>query len=85
MAIFIKSDALLERERAEQLEERWSRIANEPCILLPAGMDVVRPDVLYECDRRACKSCHDECSYTHDIRHARNFKVDEFGGFVEVK
>lgn len=39
-----------------------------------------RQKVLYECDGRACKSCHNtgretDCSFTHDVRHAKNFRL----------
>lgn len=37
---------------------------------------------LYLCDRRKCKDCHSECSYTFDITHAKNF-MNENGYFLE--
>lgn len=30
---------------------------------------------LFECDRRACNKCSQECNHTPDIRHAKNFHV----------
>lgn len=48
-----------------------------------------QPRVLYECDRRACKSCPDfnngekRCSHTADITHAKNF-INIDGGFWET-
>lgn len=43
-----------------------------------------KPDVLYECDGRACDRCgHSGCNHTADIRHAKNFTL--YGSaFVEV-
>lgn len=41
------------------------------------------PAVLYECDRRACESCHPECRHTKDIRHAENFQMTVLGVMVE--
>ena len=43
------------------------------------------PQVLYECDKRACVNCkRGECHHTADVRHAKNFEL--FGdAFVEVK
>ena len=38
--------------------------------------------VLYLCDRRACDECNDYCEYTHDVKHAVNFK-NVSGVFVE--
>lgn len=33
--------------------------------------------VFYICDRTACEVCHDECTHTDDITHAKNFyKID---------
>ena len=32
------------------------------------------PQVLYVCDRRACRSCNPKCHRTLDITHAENFK-----------
>lgn len=32
-------------------------------------------DVVYICDRKACKICHyPSCEHTHDISHAKNFE-----------
>lgn len=33
------------------------------------------PTILYKCDRRACEKCNPECEYTKDIRHARNYEL----------
>lgn len=30
---------------------------------------------VFECDRRACNKCNQECSHTPDIRHAKNFHI----------
>lgn len=31
--------------------------------------------ILYVCDRRACENCDDDCVYTADITHAKNFEL----------
>lgn len=32
-------------------------------------------NVLYECDRRACPgTCYEDCHYTPDVTHAKNFE-----------
>lgn len=31
-------------------------------------------EVFYECDKRACLNCNDECDHTSDISHAVNFE-----------
>lgn len=33
-------------------------------------------DILYICDRKACKRCNPECHHTTDIKHAYNFKKE---------
>ena len=39
---------------------------------------MLKPKVLYLCDRTACKVCNSKaggaCRYTDDIRHAANFE-----------
>ena len=30
--------------------------------------------ILYVCDRRECEHCSATCHYTHDIKHAENFR-----------
>lgn len=44
-------------------------------------------DVLYLCDRRACKKCsYPRCSHTRDIHHAKNFSRGRGGDyFVELE
>jgi len=38
-------------------------------------------NILYLCDRRACKTCGPECFHTTDITHAKNFKLVGDGYF----
>ena len=38
--------------------------------------------VLYVCDQKQCKKCSDECIYTSDIKHAKNFN-EEYGVYIE--
>lgn len=33
------------------------------------------PTILYKCDRRACDKCNPDCEHTKDIKHARNFEL----------
>lgn len=42
-------------------------------------VNVIKPDVLYLCDRKYCfGGCENpECKHTHDINHAVNFKKCE--------
>ena len=38
--------------------------------------------VLYVCDRKQCDKCSEECSYTSNIDHAKNFDK-EYGIYIE--
>lgn len=38
--------------------------------------------VLYICDEKKCANCSDECIYTSDIDHAKNFNK-EYGVYIE--
>lgn len=43
--------------------------------------------VVYLCDEKACKNCRSdakECKHTSDIKHAKNFKLDN-GVYFEEK
>lgn len=40
--------------------------------------------VLYQCDRRACDTCNPDCMLTSDIRHAKNFALNQLGVMQEV-
>jgi len=40
------------------------------------------PNILYICDRRACKECNMSCTHTKDINHAKSF-VNLFGTLTE--
>ena len=69
----------------ESKERDYSR-----CIpfLLSAYENAKGPNVLYECDRRACDRCNPECHHTNNIRHAKNFQLSPISGevlFVEVE
>ncbi|OUQ18613.1 hypothetical protein B5E80_17955 [Flavonifractor sp. An135] len=50
-----------------------------------AELDKIRasPEVLYECDRRACQKCNPQCRFTKDIRHAANFQMTGAGVMIE--
>lgn len=48
--------------------------------LLAERMDF--PPVFFLCDESACKRCSDECSYTRNPDHAKNFK-EIYGAFWE--
>ncbi len=55
--------------------KRWKdcAIENDKRVNVPF---VKKPNVLYLCDRKACKKCSfPQCSHTTDIRHATNFSV----------
>ena len=39
-------------------------------------------NILFECDGKKCKTCKDECIYTTDISHAKNFNL-EHGTYFE--
>jgi len=50
--------------------------------------EVENKDVLYLCDRRACKKCNstrdgETCRHTSDISHAKNFEVGPYEGYWE--
>lgn len=38
--------------------------------------------ILYVCDQKQCEKCSDECIYTLDIKHAKNFNK-EYGIYIE--
>lgn len=41
--------------------------------------------ILYECDREACKDCNRDCHLTTDPAHAKNFTMEWSGTYVEKK
>lgn len=44
------------------------------------------PKVLYLCNRKKCETCSfPECAHTTDIKHAKNFKFEGSGTFIEVE
>lgn len=49
--------------------------------------DEDQPTIMYICDRRKCEKCsgyeNHRCSLTSDIKHAKNFRKDYNGGYVE--
>lgn len=38
---------------------------------------MIKPMILYVCDRKACKDCSPDCNHTSNINHAANFKNDD--------
>ena len=47
------------------------KIRELECRRMPAFREIP----VFECDRRACDKCNQECSHTPDIRHAKNFHI----------
>lgn len=45
--------------------------------------DITYEQVVYICDRKACKKCHPECMHTSNIDHAVNFKKVSDGKWME--
>lgn len=40
--------------------------------------------ILYLCDQERCENCHpDFCKHTTDIKHAKNFKEETDGIYIE--
>ena len=60
------------RRRIEELIDKYAEKAADT----PAPAPAPSPVILYICDRRACDSCHPDCMYTSDIRHACSFNMD---------
>jgi len=85
MSVFIECELFMKPDELEKRQKRLQEQCDEKVILLPAGFRVSRPNVLYECDRRACKTCNPDCHNTHDIEHAVNFVRSQFGGFIEQR
>lgn len=85
MTVYIEVDRIM---RAEDMEKAWKCFeeqGHDKVVLLPAGCHLAQPKVLYECDRRACETCGDECHLTSDIAHAVNFKQTPGGIFEEKR
>lgn len=40
-------------------------------------------EVLYLCDKGACKDCRPECKHTRNVEHAENFKQGFDGTYIE--
>ena len=85
MSVFIECDIFMKPDALKELQERLQEQCDEKVIVLPASCRVSAPNVLYECDRRACKTCNPDCHNTHDINHAVNFVRGQFGGFIEQR
>jgi hypothetical protein len=85
MSVFVRTDLFLSKDEMEKLQDELQQHSDEQIVLLPNYCRLATPGVLYECDRRACKTCHSECHMTHSIEHAVNFKRNEFGSFVEQR
>lgn len=85
MSVFVQTACILTQSDMEKLREKLQEHSTEQIVLLPNYCSLATPDVLYECDRRACKTCRSDCHMTHSIEHAVNFKRNEFGAFVEQR
>ena len=85
MSVFIECDIFMKPDSLKELQERLQEQCDEKVIVLPASCRVSAPNVLYECDRCACKTCNPDCHNTHDINHAVNFVRGQFGGFIEQR
>ena len=53
------------------VQARDDKIRELECRRMPAFREIP----VFECDRRACDKCNQECSHTPDIRHAKNFHI----------
>lgn len=84
MSVFVKCELVLKPAELEKAREMLQRECSEPVVLLPAGFDLAQPKIMYECDRRACESCSEDCHLTSSIEHAKNFRVGLGGIYVEV-
>lgn len=83
MALYLQLKQQLKPADAERLRQSLQERTNEMVVLLPPNMEMAQPNILYECDRRACERCHAECHHTYDISHAVNFEKIATGTFVE--
>ena len=89
----LRNNGEAQRERISELDELCCCYCNERDEL-KARFDDLRaeraPDpaanpalsVLYLCDRRACDRCNPDCYYTADVRHAKHFEVEPYGGVI---
>lgn len=81
--LYLQMENFTTEKQREELRERLRAETGEDVFLIPAYLKMQLPRIFYECDRRACSTCHSECSQTSDIRHAKNFVVREDGTFFE--
>lgn len=84
MTAYIELDRNLRPEDMEKARALFQSQTDDNIVLLPVGCRLAHPKVLYECDRRACETCGDECHLTSDISHAVNFR-QTVGGIFEEK
>ena len=85
MTVYIEADRIMRPEEMETARKRFEEQGGDKIVLLPAGFHLTQPKVLYECDRRACVTCEDECHLTSDIAHAVNFRQTPAGVFEEKR
>lgn len=83
--LILQNGSYMKKEDHLALQEMLRKECTEDLILLPNNVHVaLEPQILYECDRRACKVCHpSDCHMTHDISHAVHFEK-RYGVYVEV-
>lgn len=81
--VILQSKAFMTEEQRKTILKQIEKESVEPVLLLPNCIEAVNAKVLFECDRRACEKCNEECHLTADIRHAKNFKLSPLGIFIE--
>lgn len=85
MTVYIEVDRIMRPEGMEAARKISEEQGGDKVVLLPVGCHMAQPKVLYECDRRACETCGDECHLTSDITHAVNFQTTQSGIFEEKR
>lgn len=84
MTVYIEVAKLVRPDEMEKARKLFEEQGGDKVVILPEGCRLAHPKVLYECDRRACETCGDECHLTSDIAHAVNF-LQTPGGIFEEK
>jgi len=54
------------------ISDKNGRLTDEPIDIIP---EQEPKKILYLCDKRACETCHPDCTHTHDVTHAKNFRL----------
>lgn len=82
---YIEVEMNIRPDDLEKVKATLQEQTDDKIVLLPVGFRLVHPKVLYECDRRACAVCDENCHLTGDISHAVNFQSVVGGVFVEKR